>query len=70
MDRLLQCATHALPYFSASVSSFLKCINNCKSPANSHSWFKVPSTAFAEYLICKVLPHYYQLSDIPGADTK
>jgi len=48
MDRLLQCATHALPYFSASV----------------------PSTAFAEYLICKVLPHYYQLSDIPGADTK
>jgi len=48
IDRLLQCATHALPYFSASVSS----------------------TKFAEYLICKVLPHYYQLSDIPGADTK
>jgi len=48
MDRLLQCATHALPYFSASV----------------------PSTAFAEYLISKVLPHYYLLSEIPGTDTK
>lgn len=47
-DRLLQCATHALPYFSKAV----------------------PSTAFAEYLISKVLPHYYLLSDIPGADTK
>lgn len=47
-DRLLQCATHALPYFSAAV----------------------PSTSFAQYLVCKVLPHYYQLSDIPGADTK
>ena len=31
---------------------------------------KVPSTAFAEYLISKVLPHYYLLSDIPGTDTK
>ena len=24
MDRLLQCATHALPYFSASVSNLLR----------------------------------------------
>ena len=30
----------------------------------------MPSTAFAEYLISKVLPHYYLLSEIPGTDTK
>jgi len=47
-DRLLQCATHVLPYFSNQVKS----------------------TAFCEYLVVKVLPHYYQLPDLPGLDTR
>eukprot|EP00092_Neocalanus_flemingeri_P016303 GFUD01017648.1.p1 GENE.GFUD01017648.1~~GFUD01017648.1.p1 ORF type:complete len:555 (-),score=208.42 GFUD01017648.1:251-1915(-) len=47
-DRLLQCATHVLPYFSNQVKS----------------------TAFCEYLVVKVLPHYYQLPDLTGMDTR
>jgi len=47
-DRLLQCATHVLPYFSTQVKS----------------------TAFCEYLVVKVLPHYYQLPDLTGMDTR
>ena len=72
MDRLLQCATHALPYFSASVSFFfmISRILNIWGPEKYWLLAKVPSTAFAEYLISKVLPHYYLLSEIPGTDTK
>jgi len=47
-DRLIQCATHVIPYFSNQVKS----------------------TAFCEYLVVKVLPHYYQLPDLPGLDTR
>lgn len=47
-DRLIQCAQHALPYFSTQVKS----------------------TPFCEYLCLRVLPHYYQLPDLPGIDTK
>jgi len=47
-DRLLQCAQHALPFFSTSVKS----------------------TSFCEYLCSHVLPHYYQLPDLPGVDTR
>ena len=69
MDRLLQCATHALPYFSASVSFFM-ITRILKRTRKILTTCKVPSTAFAEYLISKVLPHYYLLSEIPGTDTK
>jgi len=47
-DRLLQCAQHALPYFSSQVKS----------------------TSFCEYLCSRVLPHYYQLTDLPGVDIR
>ena len=43
---------------------------NISGPEKYWLLVKVPSTAFAEYLIIKVLPHYYMLSEIPGADTK
>ena len=31
---------------------------------------QVKSTAFCEYLVVKVLPHYYQLPDLTGLDTR
>ena len=48
LDRLLQCATHALPYFSK---------NN-------------KSTLFLDFIVMKVLPHYYELPDMSGVDVK
>jgi hypothetical protein len=30
----------------------------------------VKSTPFCEYLCVRVLPHYYQLPDLPEVDTK
>lgn len=47
-DRLLQCATHVLPFFSNQVKS----------------------TAFCEYMVIKVLPHYYQLPELTDIDTR
>lgn len=47
-DRLLQCATHVLPFFSNQVKS----------------------TAFCEYMVIKVLPHYYQLPELTDMDTR
>lgn len=48
LDRFINCATQALPYFS----------KNSKS------------TAFLEFLVMKVLPHYYELPELAGQDVK
>ena len=37
MDRLLQCATHALPYFSASVRTFSNNLHSCFFGGKSHA---------------------------------
>lgn len=47
-DRLIQCATQVMPYFSSQVKS----------------------TEWCEYICTRVLPHYYQLPDLPGTDTR
>lgn len=47
-DRLIQCATQVIPYFSGQVKS----------------------TEWCEYICTRVLPHYYQLPDLPGSDTR
>ena len=65
-DRLLQCATHVLPYFSNQVLSIISLLGK----TFMLEMFQVKSTAFCEYLVVKVLPHYYQLPDLPGLDTR
>jgi len=48
LDRFIQCASHALPYFSK---------NN-------------KSTLFLDFIVMKILPHYYELPDMSGLDVK
>ena len=48
VDRFVQCATQALPFFSKSSKS----------------------TAFLEFLVMKVLPHYYELPELAGQDVQ
>jgi len=47
-DRLVQCATNVLPFFSPQIKA----------------------TDWCEYICIRVLPHYYQLPDLPGLDTR
>ena len=58
------------PILFGICESFLWSQGYWKGPEKYWPLVKVPSTAFAEYLISKVLPHYYLLSEIPGTDTK
>ena len=42
----------------------------CAQQALPYFSTQVKSTSFCEYLCGRVLPHYYQLPDLPGIDTR